>query len=305
MNGLSGENAPSCVVAVVTYKRPEQLRVCISSVVDQVRGAGAVLLVVDNDPDGSAKKVAAEFTDAVYALEKKAGIAHARNRAVAESVAKGAQYIAFIDDDETASPTWLPDLLAFVSKAGADAVGGPTLAKYPRDADGVIVRDGFFNSPTHLHGERVTRCSTANVLIRLDRLLALRDEPFDPAFGLSGGSDSELFQALTDAGYVLRWCASAAVTDHIPLARISRGWISQRLTRYGNTDGRILLKSERRLRVAARGALRVVVGLVPHLVGGIGRTKGSWRNSARYLRGRGMLDAARGHVQQEYSRAPR
>ena len=55
-----------------------------------------------------------------YFIEDNRGISHARNRLVKES--KNADFLAFIDDDETAEPQWLDELLSLMKQTDADAI---------------------------------------------------------------------------------------------------------------------------------------------------------------------------------------
>ncbi len=104
---------PSLVVAALTFKRPEALERLIPILVDQLASvadqADGEVLIVDNDPDGSAHAAVAAFTDAGqpvrYVHEPVPGIATARNRAL--SASSDRDLLVFIDDDETPSEHWL------------------------------------------------------------------------------------------------------------------------------------------------------------------------------------------------------
>lgn len=291
-----------CVIAIATYNRPSELNRCLESVVRQASRFSAAVIVVDNDADQSARPVVGAYETVQYVCEPTPGIASARNAAVRWARAEGAAYIAFLDDDEAASERWLETLLDAIESSGADAVTGPVVPRYP---PGFPVPDAvrsFFEPPARASGVAVSRCSTANVIIRLAPLVRFRDEPFDVEFGLSGGSDSELFEAFGRAGHTFEWCQGAWVHDFIPAARLSAGWVSQRLRRYGNTDGRISLRTHKSSSVFLAAWARILPGFVQHGARGLWRRHGHWEGSARYLRGRGMLDAARGRVQLEYGR---
>ena len=96
------------IVAVLTYKRPEPLRTCLSAIQNLEVPAGHTvsILVIDNDPDRSAID-AADSWRAIslrYPLhlvhEPRRGIPTARNRALDEALAVGADLLCFLDDDE-------------------------------------------------------------------------------------------------------------------------------------------------------------------------------------------------------------
>ena len=97
-------------VCLLTYKRPELLRQTLLSLCDQAIPNPMVrmhLLIVDNDAAGSGKAIfnatlAGSSIPARYVREPSRGIGNARNRALSESAEM--DYIAFLDDDEVATP---------------------------------------------------------------------------------------------------------------------------------------------------------------------------------------------------------
>src|SRR5438105_1705834 len=84
------------------------------------------ILVVDNTPLGSAREVVCAFADHRLRWMHVAapGVSEARNAGV--RAARGA-HIAFLDDDEEASPQWAAALIAH-ARRGAVAVFGPVEA---------------------------------------------------------------------------------------------------------------------------------------------------------------------------------
>ena len=76
---------------MLTYHRPDDLRAALPLLLEQVSEAGddrvhADLLVVDNDPEGSAEPIVAghRHPRLRYVVEPRPGIAAARNRALDE-----------------------------------------------------------------------------------------------------------------------------------------------------------------------------------------------------------------------------
>lgn len=286
-------------VAVVTYQRPQGLARTLESLRHLDRPADEVI-VVDNDAMASEQPMSIRPSGVHWSVERTPGIAAARNKAILVAKNLGMDAVAFIDDDEVAQADWLGSLERNMQKYSASAVGGPVVPRYQSGAPAHVISDGFFASPQYLDGEFIRRCSTGNVLIRLSALT--NAAPFDIEFGLSGGSDSELFERLHRNGHKFVWSSSACVTEFLPIARTQPAWIVERLKRFGNTDGRIALKYRPRLFVGIAGLLRVVAGLAPHLARGLHRSGGSWKHSASYLRGVGMLQAAIGEVRHGYQR---
>ncbi|MDX6573696.1 MAG: succinoglycan biosynthesis protein ExoM, partial [Gaiellales bacterium] len=72
------------VVAVLTYRRVDRLARLLPLLVEQADGIGADVLVIDNDPEGTAGPLAAQHP-VHYVHERRPGIAAARNRALAEA----------------------------------------------------------------------------------------------------------------------------------------------------------------------------------------------------------------------------
>ncbi len=90
------------------------------------------ILVIDNDPDCSAKDLVNELGKSCpvsmrYIEEKNIGLSHARNRGIDESTG---DIIVFTDDDVTASSRWLLEMFNTFSRTDADCVGGNTLVKW-------------------------------------------------------------------------------------------------------------------------------------------------------------------------------
>jgi succinoglycan biosynthesis protein ExoM len=95
---------------------------------------------------------------------------------------------------------------------------------------------------------------TSNALVRR-RLFDERS--FDPAYGLTGGSDSELFGRMLRSGARFLSCDEALVVECIPPERHRLGWLAQRAFRGGCVHTRIARSStvgdssRRALRAAA------------------------------------------------------
>lgn len=220
----SNETSSSgCDVSVVicTLNRPEMLRKAVDSVLrlNNRHGLSREILVVDNSAEGLwrdlVEGMSAELAQGTgvplrYTSETKMSFAHARNAGVRES--RG-DLLAFLDDDEEASPDWLDELVEAMRTHQADVVFGPVLPLFeggPPDWD----PQGHYHTrdvdmPT---GTEVNERGTGNVLMRRDRCLT-ETEPFDHALGTSGGEDVDFFLRLRRRGRKLIWCRTATVTE--------------------------------------------------------------------------------------------
>lgn len=224
-------------VCICTYKRPEGLSDLLQALKTQ-EGLLCLweMVVVDNDANGSARTVVKHFQEgggpAVhYAIEPRQNIALARNRSVA--MARG-QWIAFVDDDEVPEPNWLSHLLSTAQRYSADGVFAPVIPTLPDCAPSWIRRGAFFDRPRQKTGDPVpgNRTRTSNAMI-VAKNIKERKEPFDPQFGLTGGSDFHLFDTMLSEGAQFVWSDEAIVYEKVPAWRANLGWLLRRAIRGG------------------------------------------------------------------------
>jgi hypothetical protein len=223
-------------IVIPSYRRPALLARALRGCLAQ-HGVdfSFEIVVVDNDPAGSARSIVAEIaaTTAIpvrHVHEPRPGISHARNTGVA---AAAGRYLVFLDDDEEPAPDWLAAFVATIRTSGADLVVGPV---YPRfavgDADGYRRRKYTRDAgvPT---GTRLTQWGgIGNAILDKSRCFAAA-EPFDPALGLTGGEDTVFLHRLLRAGRTLVWCAEAAVYETVPADRLDPKYLLRRAFRGG------------------------------------------------------------------------
>jgi succinoglycan biosynthesis protein ExoM len=227
-------------VCIATYRRPIGLERLLQSIEDQVivDDSEVEIIVVDNDP-GSAKDVVSRFAansrfPVHYLIQSEPNISITRNLAVAS--ARG-EFIWFIDDDEVASRTCLARLSDALVTYDADGVFGPVLPQFEDGTADWIRRSSAFNRPIGVTGTRSFGYRTSNTLVRTDVLLT-QDGPFDPAFGITGGSDSMLFRLLAKEGRFFIDSSDAFVTEDVPPDRANWEWMRNRIRRQGQNYGR-------------------------------------------------------------------
>lgn len=301
------------IVAVPTYRRPARLAGLLPIILEQADALAhdsldVALLVVDNDPEASARSVAEEARVS-YVVEPARGLSAVRNRALDE--AADADALVFIDDDELPAEGWLQELVGRWIDRGPAAVSGRVLSQFPEGfADRWILEGGFFTRVAFADGAAQHAAPTNNLLLDLGavRRAQLR---FDPAFGLSGGEDILLTKQLVRAGGVISSCPSALVYDPVDPARLTRRWVLARAYRVGISTVRTELAVAEGIGSRAFSRLRGVVGgLVRAGVGGVrwlsGTVVRSPRHSARgargVARGGGMIVGAFGGDYDEYAR---
>lgn len=246
-NGAAAAIRPSrqkVVICVISYRRPNGLARLLTALDRQIFERSPTpeltLLVVDNDPEGSAAPVCevarATLTIPVeYRLESRRGIPYARNAAV-EHVGASADLIAFVDDDEVPEPSWLDALITAQADYQADVVTGPVIAEFEDPPPAWVVKGGFFNRERRPTGSQVTVARTGNVLIRTSVFGAMHPA-FDERLALTGGSDTHFFLRVWRAGFKLIWADDAIIREWVVGSRITVPYVLRRSYRIGNTRG--------------------------------------------------------------------
>ena len=225
-------------VIVPTLRRPESLERALRSLFAQTGVADRVvaIVVVDNDPVGSAAATVESLRTSspwplTYVHAPRPGVATARNAGLA---ATSAPLIAFLDDDEAASPGWLAALLEAQVNSGADAVFGPITGRAP-DAVAWLkpwlerffgregpARTGLIDHPFG--------CGNS-LMVRATALPG--PAPFDAGTDQAGGEDDALFAALASRGGRFGWAADAWVEEFAPAHRATLNYALARAFAYG------------------------------------------------------------------------
>ena len=225
-------------IVIATQRRPRSLRRAVASVVAQtgLEPAALELVVVDNDARPSALATLASLAgDAPfpvrYVHEPDPGVANARNAAV--EVAAGA-WIAFLDDDQEAPPTWLAALLEAQRRFGADVVFAPVRARVPQD---VTLHRAYFEHFFSRKGPAEARAIAGYYGCgdSLVRRAALPDphRPFSARSNRTGGEDDMLFRTMQHAGARFAWAPDAWVWEDPPPERLNLGYCLRRAFAYG------------------------------------------------------------------------
>ncbi|HWB49552.1 MAG TPA: glycosyltransferase family 2 protein [Stellaceae bacterium] len=254
-------------VVIPTFRRPADLARAVDSVAAQ-RGVPAFeIIVVDNDPDGSARPIVQAMAahSAVpirYVLERRPGISHARNTGVACAAGR---YLAFLDDDEDVEPDWLAHFLAALQEFAADAVVGPVLPRFPAAGPAidayrrrVYTRDA--RVPT---GTPLLRWNIGNSFFDKARCF-VTDEPFLPRLGRTGGEDTVFLRQLTRRGGKMVWCGEAVAWESVPADRLEPDYLLRRAFRGAQTTTFVCTTVQprelgRALRLMAAGGVQVAL----------------------------------------------
>lgn len=235
-------------VCICTFNRPELLRQCLEAVAaadTRSLGRPVSLIVVDNGPDPATEAVCKGFAARPgtaplrYVVEPQRGISFARNRAVAEALAGGADLVAFIDDDDRPEPAWLKELVAAQTATGADVVYGCWALPDGTSLPGWCRDIGFLKAPRLDRPNRYGMprgTASCNVLISralLERLAAM-GPVFDPAFARCGGSDTDLFVRIHKLGVPHATAPRSRVVRGFEPARLTLAGVLRRSFRLGH-----------------------------------------------------------------------
>ena len=227
-------------ICICTFRRPFLAETLASVAALAIENADVRVIIADNDTTPSAQRLVDAARDGfphaiTYVHAPSANICIARNACLD---AASADYVAFIDDDETVSPQWLSALMDTAQQAGADAVLGPVRAVYDPKTPEWMVRGDFHSTlPVTVNGA-IRTGYTCNVLIRrAEPFAALR---FDLSLGKSGGEDTDYFYRLTALGGTIAEAPEALVYEPVPADRAAMAWLIRRRLRMGQTHGKLI-----------------------------------------------------------------
>jgi len=230
-------------VIIPTYRRPQSLERAVRSVLaqDDLGRLVEELVVVDNDPDGSARLTVARLQEdgarILYVHAREPGVSNARNAGLA---ATSAPLIAFIDDDESAPPHWLGALYDAHTALGVDVTFGPVCGRADEaPAWKRAYLERFFSRPgpvgTHVIDE-VYGCGNS----MMTRSTALAGpHPFDLDANRTGGEDDRLFARLREDGRRFGWAGKAWLWEHAPVSRQTAGYALARAFGFGQSPSQI------------------------------------------------------------------
>lgn len=301
---------PAAAIGIATYRRPEMLARLLGAIEDLDYGGRTRVIVVDNDPDGSAQEVvnkaAAEARWPIqYVIEPRPGISAARNRAV--DLASDVEFLAFIDDDEVPAYDWLRQLVAVQQRFDADVVGGPVLTALEK-GNSWLLSQGAYERERRPTGAGPFLTGSGNLLIRLTVLRTL-GELFDLRFGLTGGEDTLFLLRAQKYGLSMAWADEAIVTEFLSPDRDRLSWIIRRSFRTGTTFARaeLVLGTGSLFATRASRGSKGVVHLLAGAVSGVfcitkGHRKGILRAARRASMGAGMIVGSVGFTYVEYRR---
>jgi succinoglycan biosynthesis protein ExoM len=304
------------VVGVPTYRRPDELATLLPRLLaqaDDLPGRAVDVLVVDNDPAGSARDVVAAVEDprVHYVAQPVPGIAAVRNRILDHAAdALGGALVAMIDDDEVPEPRWLAALVETQERTGAALVAGRVVPEFTGPLDPWVAAGRFHTRRNLATDAPITVAAAGNLLLDVRQLRAL-GQRFDERVGLAGGEDTLFSRELHARGASMVWCAGSVAVDRVLPERMTRRWVLARAMSHGDAWVRVGLRlapgpvarATFRVRAVLGGAARVVVGGARAAAGTLlRRPVDSARGLRAAMRGVGMVRGAWGLHHVEYAR---
>ncbi len=209
-------------VAICTYNREQQLEKALKSLLNQLKPAENVeLLVIDNNSTDSTKEITLDMIKgndrAHYILEKKQGTSHARNRAFEVS---DADYFGYIDDDAIAPIGFINRALRIIYDYEPKLFGGPIYPYYTEPKphwfkDEYEIRIHHKNSGWFSSGN----LSGSNLFIKRDLFNAIGG--FNIEFGIDGkvmifGEDTDFVHRTLSSGVPIYYDLELVIKHWVP-----------------------------------------------------------------------------------------
>jgi glycosyltransferase involved in cell wall biosynthesis len=255
------------------------------------------VIVIDNNPARRTPQIVEdarnEATSAVtYQAEPRPGIPFARNTCVQAALARDADALVFIDDDEWPVPGWFEALMTTWQRTDADIVLGPAKGVLPADAPRWARRSGVFDKDRRLaDGAPIRTAYSYNTLLSR-RALETLGPSFDPAFRYTGSSDHHYFKQAGPAGLHSVWSANALVYEEVGSHRVRLSWVVKRGYRIGAGATR-----STRLRLhGLRGAGRITLLAAFNLLYAAGHVVGTAHPRLSWVEGLRRLGIAAGLI---------
>ncbi len=308
MTGKPSENAFS--IAICTYRRPLGLRRLLDSIAGSARWPDhwrlIEILVVDNDPAGSAQTVVDyDIGHPIrYVHEATPGVTNARNRVLAEAAG---DVVVLVDDDEIVTEDWPHALLEWMDQSGAAMVGGPVIADFQEPPPAWVIEGRFFEKTPHQTGMETNWLPTNNLAMRLApvRNLGLT---YSADFNTTGGEDYDFSRSAWLKGLKLQQCAGGSVHEIVGPDRTTVDWLAIRERQSTSNQFASRAKVDGRVRVllqslpGASFRLGQAIGLA--LLGTIQRDKTKRvRAKLTFYRIWGMLSGLTGSRPENYGTA--
>lgn len=213
-------------ICVCTCQRPRLLEQClISLMAQQVDASLDIRIIVASN----GTTLATETEEVVRSLspaspfpitltrDPSSGIARARNSAMMHAISQGAQWIAFIDDDEIADPGWIANLMAPAYRR-FPVLMGANIYQYPTPAPFWAV-DKSSETAGRDEGRPCKTASSGNV--RFSSRLVTAGLRFDETLNRAGGEDNDFFSRAHEMGFQITRTYKAITREMVHMERLT------------------------------------------------------------------------------------
>lgn len=227
------------------------------------------VIVVDNDPldarvQANALSPLGDLVEAHLVSETRKGIPFARNKAIETALAVDADWIGFVDDDETVDAQWLTEMCKAIACYQPDVIQGSVQYQYPNTVPDWLPLKSSRSLPD---GKILKSAATNNVLARRDLFsedaLWLR---FDTSRPLAGGTDTLLFGRAAKYGVKIIAYSNAKVCEVVIASRLTLNWQLKRACRVESNNAQRSLKingiGHTLIRMAPKAITRFIRGLI-------------------------------------------
>jgi len=253
---------PFVSVVICTYNRRNLLKDCLNSIFAmEYPKSRYEIIIVDGGSNDGTEELCKEFPNIRFVIEKRFGLAHARNEGV--ELARGS-IVAYTDDDCIVDKQWLRKLVAgFKFSESIVGVGGPVYPLHPEAVPKkILVKPalGLFdegNKVKTTQGVLTSNCAFKKEIFRTIK--------FDETLGATRrknlilcGEDTDFCRSIVNSGRRLLYIPNAVVYHQIPKQRIRVPYI----IRHAIYNGIYLTRCFLKKKPSRIWAVRYSVGLL-------------------------------------------
>ncbi len=207
-------------VLIPTFRRPDSFLRAAQSVFAQRGVADIELIAVDNSPEGSAlgafEQLAREAPIPFrWTHAPVTGVAQARNAAF--TLARG-DLLAWLDDDQEATPDWLAALVAVRQATGAQSVFGPVRARARKGAANASFFEQLYSRSGGDGSGTIAGYHGVGNSLQPRRMFGA-GAPFDTDADRDEDEGERLFSSWSEAGAMFAWAADAVAIEHLGAER--------------------------------------------------------------------------------------
>jgi glycosyltransferase involved in cell wall biosynthesis len=266
-------------LCICTYQRPQLLERLLNSLHDIQLGELAPdavrIMVIDNYPDGRARAICERLARTLpggldFFEESRKGVAYARNTVIDVALKQGADFVAFLDDDDLPHPDWLLRLFEKQKETQADIVGSVFPPVVNPEWPAWLAQSPLFDQPKQ--GSQTSKYGVAknigigSTLISCKLLARMQDigPLFSDEFGSIGCEDADFFARATKNGAVICQTSKAIVRRDYEQERLTVVGLLRDAYRIGNCINRLLTAYGTRAQVRRRkrkACKKVIYGL--------------------------------------------